>query len=98
MLASTVQFSSYDRDKHPHPSAYPPHQPCSQVRAMGGSTERYQPAATRAPPPPTGEDTTRSDPERTNLPAVPSGPNSVPSRPLPSNDPFPPRTPKGLAY
>ena len=23
MLASTVQFSSYDRNKHPHPSAYP---------------------------------------------------------------------------
>ena len=23
MLASTVQFSSYDRIQHPHPSAYP---------------------------------------------------------------------------
>jgi len=59
---------------------------------VGGSSERYQPAATRTHPTPSGADRVRSDPERTTLTAVPSGPNSVPSRPLPSNEPFPPRT------
>ena len=32
MLASTVQFSSYDRNCHPHPSAYPHPDACAPVR------------------------------------------------------------------
>ena len=97
MLASTVQFSSYDRNKHPHPSAYPPHQPRSRVRAVGGSSERYQPAATRTHPTPSGANRVRSDPDETTLTAVPSGPNSVPDRPPPQQQTVPTRTPEGVA-
>jgi len=55
MLASTVQFSSYDRPQHPHPSAYPPqtHEGSWQaVRPSGTSPQSLEPghhpqAATR---------------------------------------------------
>jgi len=96
MLASTVQFSSYDRLQHPHPSAYPPRTLQNRF-TMDGSTERYQPAVPRTRPTPTGADRVRSDPEDHNLPAVPSGPNSVPDRPPPQQQTVPTRTPEGVA-
>jgi hypothetical protein len=68
----------------------PTHTPMHTHQCVGGSSERYQPAATRTHPTPSGADRVRSDPDETTVTAVPSGPNSVPSQPLPSNDPFPP--------
>jgi len=90
MLASTVQFSSYDREPStltPTPTHHPlrhtakPATPLTRRPDDQRFVKRYQPAATQAPPPPTGSDATRSDPKDNNLSAVPSGPNSVPDQP-----------------
>src|SRR5699024_3380015 len=81
MLASTVQFSSYERHPHPHHT-----QPRSRhmVRPQGDTTSPPRPAH---PPP------KRSTPAQTD-PPVSSGPNSVsdranPTNPQPSNPPPP---------
>jgi hypothetical protein len=58
--------------------------PVPGFRAMGGSTERYQPAATRAPPPPTGSDATRSDPDETTFRLFPQDPTACPANPSPA--------------
>ena len=70
--------------QHPHPSAYPPPRHPSGTRAVSGSSERYQPAATRARPPPAGERKTRSDPERTTFRLFPQDPTACPADPSPA--------------
>src|SRR3954463_15671464 len=94
MLASTVQFSSYDRPQHPHPSAYPHHQhlaalTVSAVRPSGTSPQSLEPphhpqAATRLVATP------RQQPSgcslRTQQRARPT--------PNPSSKPFPPEPPE----
>ena len=74
MLASTVQFSSYDRFTEPTAGAVPTH------------VERYDRPGPARRPSPHRDSRRRPDPgtspEYNNLPAVPSGPNSVPSQPL----------------
>ncbi len=72
MLASTVQFSSYDRYPNPPPAPSPPQ--------WSGTTDQVRPAGRDPNPPPTGN-RSGPTPRDNNLPAVPSGPNSVPSRP-----------------
>ena len=62
----------------------PTHTPALAHQCVGGSTERYQPAATRAPPPPAGEDATRSDPERTTFRLFPQDPTACPANPSPA--------------
>ena len=71
--------------------------PVPGFRAVGGSSERYQPAATRAPPPPAGEDATRSDPERTTFRLFPQDPTACPADPSPATNRSHPE-PEGLAY
>ena len=58
--------------------------PVPGFRAVGGSSERYQPAATRARPPPAGERKTRSDPERTTFRLFPQDPTACPADPSPA--------------
>ena len=72
-------------NQHPHPSAYP-----HTRRRASGSSERYQPAATRTSTPPTGETPTRSDPERTTFRLFPQDPTACPTDPQPQQPPFPP--------
>jgi hypothetical protein len=69
--------------QHPHPSAYP-HHPRTSADHASGSSERYQPAATRAPPPPAGKNKTRSDPERTTFRLFPQDPTACPANPSPA--------------
>lgn len=90
MLASTVQFSSYDRDRHPHPAPTHHPRPVPRFRAMSGSTERYQPAATHTRPTPTGADRVRSDPDETTFRLFPQDPTACPADPQPQQHPFPP--------
>jgi hypothetical protein len=80
---------------HPHPSAYPPPGPRYRDHATSGSTERYQPAATRATPPPTGSNATRSDPERTTFRLFPQDPTACPANPSPATIRSHPEPPKG---
>jgi len=61
----------------------PTHTPALAHQCVGGSTERYQPAATRAPPPPTGEEGTRSDPDETTFRLFPQDPTACPADPSP---------------
>ena len=69
----------------------PTHTPALAHQCVGGSSERYQPAATRAPPPPTGEDKTRSDPERTTFRLFPQDPTACQADPpFTRRTPFPP--------
>jgi hypothetical protein len=82
MLASTVQFSSYDRDKHPTPA--PTHTPMHQHQRVGGSTERYQPAATRTRHTPSGAHRVRSDPDETTFRLFPQDPTACPADPSPA--------------
>jgi hypothetical protein len=72
------------------PTPAPTHTPMLAHQCVDGSTERYQPAATRAPPPPTGSDATRSDPERTTFRLFPQDPTACPANPQPQQPPFPP--------
>ena len=58
--------------------------PVPGFRAVGGSSERYQPAATRATPPPTGSDATRSDPDETTFRLFPQDPTACPADPSPA--------------
>jgi len=51
---------------------------------VGGSSERYQPAATRTHPTPTGADRVRSDPERTTFRLFPQDPTACPADPSPA--------------
>lgn len=72
MLASTVQFSSYDRVTHlSRPSAYPP----GRFAGPGG------PQADAHPTRPQADQVRDSTPRSTTMTAAPSGPNSVPGRP-----------------
>ena len=73
----------------------PTHTPALAHQCVGGSSERYQPAATRTRPTPSGANRVRSDPDETTVTAVPSGPNSVPSQPLPSSESVPTQKPEG---
>lgn len=68
----------------PSPQHLPPPPRAKAQRSTGGLTERYQPAATRAPPPPAGEDATRSDPERTTFRLFPQDPTACPADPSPA--------------
>jgi hypothetical protein len=76
--------------QHPHPSAYPPPRHPSGTRAVSGSSERYQPAATRTHPTPSGANRVRSDPERTTFRLFPQDPTACPADPQPQQPPFPP--------
>ena len=64
--------------------------PVPGFRAMGGSSERYQPAATRTHPTPTGADRVRSDPDETTFRLFPQDPTACPADPQPQQHPFPP--------
>src|SRR3954464_174876 len=90
MLASTMQFSSYERNPPPNPTPTP-----TPTRSKGAHKDTKavrrddSPRETPRPPAP-------HNPHGCTEPApVPSGPNSVPSRPPPHQRVPPPTTPKG---
>jgi len=57
---------------------------------VGGSSERYQPAATRTRPTPSGAVRVRSDPDETTFRLFPQDPTACPADPQPQQHPFPP--------
>ena len=89
MLASTVQFSSYDRETATLTPA-PTHTTALAPHGVGGSSERYQPAATRTRPTPSGANRVRSDPDETTFRLFPQDPTACPADPTPQQPPFPP--------
>src|SRR4051794_7540983 len=84
MLASTMQFSSNERDPPPHPAPTPGrhthHNPTQESRTGAAPRGRFdRRSGPTRPPTPNGAG---DRPETTDTTApVPSGPNSVPSRP-----------------
>jgi hypothetical protein len=60
-----------------HTTALAPH-------GVGGSSERYQPAATRTHPTPSGADRVRSDPDETTFRLFPQDPTACPADPSPA--------------
>src|SRR4051812_14115385 len=80
MLASTMQFSSYERNPPPNPTPTP-HPPGHHPDSTRSGSPRQRPREQRHPP---------------QGPApVPSGPNSVPSHP-PTSERIPPRPKPGV--
>ena len=80
MLASTVQFSSYDRETHPLPKhASPPALGDRFVRPGGPQADSHRAHSQAC--------WWLTRPQVPNLPAVPSGPNSVPGRPTTDSHP-----------
>ena len=64
----------------------PTHTPALTHRRVGGSSERYQPAATRTHPTPSGATCVRSDPERTTFRLFPQDPTACPADPSPATN------------
>jgi hypothetical protein len=62
----------------------PTHTPMHTHQCVGGSSERYQPAATRTHPTPTGADRVRSDPDETTFRLFPQDPTACPADPSPA--------------
>ena len=62
----------------------PTHTPMHAHQCVGGSTERYQPAATRTRPTPSGADRVRSDPDETTFRLFPQDPTACPANPSPA--------------
>ena len=62
----------------------PTHTPALAHQCVGGSSERYQPAATRTRPTPSGVMRVRSDPDETTFRLFPQDPTACPADPSPA--------------
>lgn len=62
----------------------PTHTPALAHQCVGGSSERYQPAATRTHPTPSGATCVRSDPDEATFRLFPQDPTACPADPSPA--------------